>query len=46
MTKNNDKSIEQASTSTLESAASSGIICGSKKTVEAAMNEIIRRTTF
>jgi len=46
MSKNNDKSIEQASNSALEAAANSGVICGSKKTVEAATNEIIRRVTF
>jgi hypothetical protein len=46
MSKNNDKSIEQASNSTLEAAANSGVICGSEKTVKAATNEIIRRVTF
>jgi hypothetical protein len=45
MSKNN-KSIEQASNSTLEAAASTGNICGSEKTVKAATNEIIRRTIF
>lgn len=41
-----DKNIEQATEKTLSQAASIGHIAGSKKTVDAAINEMIRRTSF
>ncbi|MEL7039780.1 MAG: hypothetical protein AAFO04_29885 [Cyanobacteria bacterium J06592_8] len=46
MSKNKKKDISQASDSALIAAASSGYICGSEKTVDAATKELIRRTTF
>ncbi len=46
MSKQPEKDVEKASDSTLSTAVTTGNIAGSKKTVDTAIAEMIRRTTF
>ena len=46
MSKQPETNIEKASDGTLTAAVISGHHCGSEKTVKAATDELIRRTTF